>query len=81
MATERERQGRDNLGVWDEHVHCTVNKIDNQKGFTVQHRELYSIFCNNLSEKRMRKTICRCITESLGYPPETNTNYKSSILQ
>ena len=27
--------GRDNLGVWDWHVHTTVFKIDNQQGPTV----------------------------------------------
>ena len=24
--------GRDKLGVWDEHNHTTIHKIDNQKG-------------------------------------------------
>ena len=27
--------------------------LDNQQGPTVQHRELYSIFCNNLNGKRI----------------------------
>ena len=35
-------------GPWDEHTHTTMYKIDNQEGRTVEHRELYSIFCNNL---------------------------------
>ena len=38
----------DKLGVWDLQIHTTVCKIGKQKGFTVQHRELYSISCNNL---------------------------------
>ena len=41
-------RGVDKLGVWDEQIHTTIYKIDNQQGPTVQHRELYSIFCNNL---------------------------------
>ena len=28
--------------------HTTIYKIDKQQGPTVQHRELYSISCNNL---------------------------------
>ena len=26
---------RDKLGIWDEHIHTTINKIDNQQGSTV----------------------------------------------
>ena len=33
---------------WDYHIHTTIYKIDKQKGFTVQHGELYPISCNNL---------------------------------
>ena len=29
------RRGRDKLGVWDEHIHTTRYKIDNQQGPTV----------------------------------------------
>ena len=33
------------LGVFDQHIHTTMYiKIDSQKGFTIQHREHYSIF-------------------------------------
>ena len=39
------------LGVT--YTHTTIYKIDNQKGPTVYHRELYSIFCDNLYEKRI----------------------------
>ena len=41
--------GKDKLGVWDQQIYIT--KIDNQQGPTVQHRELYSIFYNNLHGK------------------------------
>ena len=27
--------GRDNSGAWDEHIHTTIHKIDNQQGPTV----------------------------------------------
>ena len=29
-------------------IHTTTYKIDNQQGPSIQHKELYSIFCNNL---------------------------------
>ena len=53
----------------------TIYIIDKQEGPTVQHRELYSIFYNNLDGKRIwkRMDICMCITESLCCTPETNT--------
>ena len=40
--------GKDKLGVWDKHIHIAINKIDNQQGPTVYHRELYAIICNNV---------------------------------
>ena len=43
------------------HIHTTVYKIGNQRGPTVEHRELYSILCNNLYGKRTWKTIDICI--------------------
>ena len=46
MVTKGERGWRDKLGVWDEHMHTTIYKIDNQQGPTVQHRELDSISYN-----------------------------------
>ena len=40
------KQGRDKLGDWDQHTHNTIHKLD-KLGPTVQHRELYSMSCNN----------------------------------
>ena len=62
---------RDSLGVWDWRVHTAICKMDNQQGPTVEHRELCSIFCNNLNGKSIWKRIdtCICITESLCCPP------------
>ena len=38
------------LGI---NIHPTIEKTDNQQRPTVQHRELYSIFCNNLKGKNI----------------------------
>ena len=43
---------RDKSEVQNEQIHTTLYKIDNQ-GPTEQHRELYSVSCNNLSWKRI----------------------------
>ena len=43
----------------------TVYKVDNQQGPTVQHRELYSVFCNNPYGKESEKRymyMYNCIT-------------------
>ena len=47
MATKGERE-RDKLGEWNEEIQTTIHKIDKQQGFTIKHRELYSISCNKL---------------------------------
>ena len=39
-------------GAWDSHAHTTGCKIDNQQGPSIEHREFYSIFCNNLYESQ-----------------------------
>ena len=47
---QRGKVGMENkLGVWDCHIHTSISKIDNQKGPTVQHRELCSVLCNDLN--------------------------------
>ena len=43
----------DKLGLRDQHIHTAMHKIDNRLGPTVEHRELSSIFCNNLYGKRI----------------------------
>ena len=75
--------GGDNLGVWDLQIHTTVYKIDKQQGFTVQHRELYSISCNNIMEKNLKSCTYMYIyeTEPPYCMPETDKYCKSSILQ
>ena len=35
MVTRVKAEVRDNLGVWDWHVHTAIVKTDNQKGPTV----------------------------------------------
>ena len=37
--------GRDSEGVWDGHGHTAILKMDNQRGPSVQHRELCSMLC------------------------------------
>ena len=71
---QRLTKGKEKLGVWDWHIHTTIFKTDNQQGPTIQHRELCSLFCNNLNGKRIwkRTDTCICITESLCCTAETN---------
>ena len=52
-------------------LNTTVDKVDNQRGSTVQHRKLYSIFCKNMAKESEKGYIC--ITESLGCTPEIST--------
>ena len=48
---ETERRGiNQELGI---NIHTTIYKIDKQQGPTVKHRELYSVFCDNLYGKRI----------------------------
>ena len=47
------RGGRDKSGAQAEHAHTAIFKIDNQQGPTIPHKELYSVLCNNLYEKRI----------------------------
>ena len=42
---------KDKPGAWDEHVYTLMYKTDNQHKPTIQHRELYSISCDNLYEQ------------------------------
>ena len=58
--------GGDGLGVWDWHTHSIVYRMDGQQGPAVEHKVLYSIFCDNLYGKRIWKQIAMdtCITES-----------------
>ena len=56
-AGGRRVRGKPKLGVWDGHIHTAIFKIDNQKGHTVQHRELCSVLCNNLNGKKILKRI------------------------
>ena len=70
---------------WRGQVGClciasTGTEIDNQQGPTTQHREVYSIFCKNLNEKRIWKTIDIGITQSLCCKPKIQ-HCKSTILQ
>ena len=45
-------------------VHSATFKIDHQQAPTVQHRELGSMFCNNLNGKGIFKRINTCICKN-----------------
>ena len=45
-------------------IHTTIHKVDNPQGHTIQHREFYSILCNNLHERRIWKRMDICICRS-----------------
>ena len=48
MVTRGKDGGRDSQGVWDGRGHTAVFNMENQQGPAGQHRELCSIFSNNL---------------------------------
>ena len=56
-------------------IHTLLYMRDDQQRPTVQHKNFYPIFWDNLYEKRFleRMNIYVCVTESLCYTPETNT--------
>ena len=56
-------KGKDELQLWDWHMHTEVHGMTGQQGLAVQHREFYPIFCENLCGKESEgKWIC--VTES-----------------
>ena len=67
-------EGREKSGTWDEDTRTTIYKIGNRQGPAAQHREIHSIFCDNLHEKRIQKRLSGSlrITESLCCTLETN---------
>ena len=49
MITKGENMGgRDKSRAWDEHTQTIIYKIDNEQGHPIEHRKLYSIFCDHL---------------------------------
>ena len=65
--------GRDSYGVWDQHIHTAIFKMDNQQGPTKQHRELCSVLCGSLNGRGVQGKMdtCLCMAESLCCSPET----------
>ena len=52
MVIEGDRWwGWHGLGVWDWHIHTVVYGMIGQRGPAVEHRKVYSIFCDNLCGK------------------------------
>ena len=65
---------REGLGAWDQQMKVSIHRMDKQQGPTVQHRELYSIFCDKPDGKEyVKEYIYICITESLCCTSEINT--------
>ena len=62
--------GKDSLGVWDQHIHIAVLKMENQQGPAVEHRELCSLFCGSLDGRGAwgRMDTPKGKAESLHYP-------------
>ena len=64
-------EGEDNLRVWDQNIPTTINKINEQRGITVQHRKLYLTSCDNGKQEKnakpyMWKTELLCCTVDIG---------------
>ena len=49
------RGGMDGLGFCNWHMHTEVYGAIGQEWSSVQHRELYPVFCDNIHWKRIRK--------------------------
>ena len=49
--------GRDSEGVWDEHVHAAIFKMDNQQGPTVEHMELCSTLGSSQLHPNTKKKV------------------------
>ena len=75
MVTSRKAGDRDRLGIWDGLVHITVFKTDNQKGLTVQHRELCSMLSGSTDGRGVwgEMDTYVCMAESLCCLPGTIT--------
>ena len=81
MVTKGETLGRkDTLGTWDWHIQTTLYGIGNWQGPAIQHREIYSILCNNLhGKKRMNIYMCNLIHFAIHL--KLIQHCKSTILQ
>ena len=66
-------KGGDSQGVWDQHIHTAVFKMNNQLGPTVQHTELCSKLYGSLDGRGVwgRMGTCVCMAESLRCSSET----------
>ena len=75
VTTGEDWVGGDSYGIWNEQVHSSLFKMDNQQGPTVQHREFCSMLCGSLDGKRVwgRMDTRICMAESLYRPSETIT--------
>ena len=65
--------GRDSEGVWDQHVHTAICKMENPQRPTVWHRELCSMLFGSLDGRGVwgKMDTCMWMAESLCCSPET----------
>ena len=70
MVTKGEvfREGKDQSLGW--HIHTMIYGMDGEQGPAVQHREIYSIFCDNLY---WNAYVCVYITKLICCAAEINT--------
>ena len=71
--------GRDELRVWDQQMQ-TVTYRRYKQGLTVQHKKLYSIYCNSHNGKIMKKDIYIYLNHFVMHQ-KLIQHYKSTILQ
>ena len=65
--------GRDELGVQDQQMQMIIYKMDKQQGPTLQHRELYSISCDNHTGKKYEEIYIYIHTHTQCHTAEINT--------
>ena len=46
------------LGVWDQQTYIAIHKTDKQQGFTVQHREIYSLVITYKGKVSEKEYVC-----------------------
>ena len=49
--------GREKIWVWDQKIQTAMYKIDKQQEYTVPHRAIQSMFCNNFTWNIIFKNI------------------------
>ena len=66
-------RGRESYGVWDQHGHADIVKVNSQQGPTVQHVELCTMLNGSQDGRGIwgRMDTCICMPVSFCCSPET----------